>query len=286
MTYVDVATKLKRKPRNGRTAEQVLNHYLIETEIAQKLKDAPREERSAIYSSMYDELFDKVPDHPRLNIRNNEQLSKKGVRHKLALVAPFLKDKMTFAEFAPGDCRFAMHVAPKVKLIYGIDISEQYQKDEKMPQNFELIIYDGYALKGIPNNSVDIVFSDQLIEHIHPDDVEHHFLLIKKMLIKGGLYIMRTPHKSSGPHDVSVYFSDVPLGFHLKEWSYVELQELTKKLGFKITHTYWFGKGFKCRVPVAYFLNMERVFSMLPHNLSRKVSQYFIPSICCVFQAD
>lgn len=279
-------SKLKSVPRNGRTAEQLRNHFIVESAIAQKLLSAPREERSAIYLSMYDELFEKVPDHPRLNIRNNKKLSQRSTNNKLKLVNPLVNDTTTFAEFAPGDCRFAFRVAQTAKRIYGIDISEQYHQQEIFPHNFQLIIYDGYTLSEIPDNSVDIVFSDQLIEHIHPEDVEHHFSLVKEMLTKNGSYVMRTPHKSSGPHDISVYFSDTPLGFHLKEWDYAQIKELSEKIGFNVMKTYWFAKGFKCRLPNYYFLTLERVFAFLPSIVSRKISKYFIPSVCCVFQVS
>lgn len=282
---LSIQTKLKNVPRHGRTAEQLLNHYMVESSIARKLMNAPRAERSAIYLSMYDELFDKVPDHPRLNIRNNEELSKRSTSNKLKLVNSLLKDTTTFVEFAPGDCRFAICVAQRAKKIYGIDISEQHHQ-EMFPHNFELIIYDGYTLAEVPANSVDVVFSDQLVEHIHPEDVEHHFSMVKKMLNKNGVYVMRTPHKSSGPHDVSVYFSDVPLGFHLKEWNYSEIKALSQKVGFEIMKTYWFAKGFKCRLPNYYFLLIEKLFALLPNNVSRKISKYFIPSVCCVFQVS
>jgi len=158
---------LKPLPAN-RTYEQVLNHYLVEKAIAERLRSANREERKRIYATMYDELFRKVADHSRLIQRDDEQLTRMANKSKFALVRKFLKPSSIFVEFAPGDCRFAMEVANHVKNVYAIDISDQRNHSSIAPNNFSLIIYDGYVLENIPANSVDIVFSDQFIEHLHP----------------------------------------------------------------------------------------------------------------------
>ena len=101
---------------------------------------------------------------------------------------------------------------------------------EETPRNFELIVYDGYELP-IPDNTIDVVFSDQLIEHFHPDDTLFHFRLVRRILKPGGVYVFRTPHGFSGPHDISQYFCHSAKGFHLKEWTYVELSRLLHQVG-------------------------------------------------------
>ena len=58
--------KIRKPLPSNRSYDQVLNHYLIEKALATKLKAADRESRKKIYSSMYNELFSKVPDHPIL----------------------------------------------------------------------------------------------------------------------------------------------------------------------------------------------------------------------------
>jgi hypothetical protein len=51
-----------------------------------------------------------------------------------------------FAEFAPGDCRFSFELCQHVAHVYGIDISDQIGDVEGIPDNFSLIIYDGFNL--------------------------------------------------------------------------------------------------------------------------------------------
>jgi hypothetical protein len=49
-----------------RTMQQLREHYEIEKELASRLRNASREERRVLYSSLYDELFHRVPHHPQL----------------------------------------------------------------------------------------------------------------------------------------------------------------------------------------------------------------------------
>jgi SAM-dependent methyltransferase len=266
----------------GRTFEQIQNHYLVEKAIAERLKNANREERKIIYATMYDELFTKVPDHPRLTRRENEQLTQIANKEKLSLVRKFLTPSTIFIEFAPGDCKFALEVANFAKTVYAIDISDQRSQGNVIPINFTLIIYDGYQLKGVNGSSVDLVFSDQFIEHLHPEDTRLHFALVYHILKPGGKYVFRTPHAFSGPYDISKYFSNVPQGFHLKEWTYIEIEQLLKELNFTNYYSIWQVKDIKLKLPFFYIKTCEHLLNKLPWRYKHVLSRYFIPSICVV----
>ena len=272
---------LKPLPPN-RTFEQVLNHYSAEKAIAEKLKNASREERKRIYSTMYDDLFRQVPDHPRLARRADEQLTRAANREKLALVREFLSPTAVFAEFAPGDCMFALEVARHVKSAYAIDISDQVAPSETIPENFSLVVYDGYRLDEVQDDSVDLMFSDQFIEHLHPEDTRLHFELAFRCLKPGGRYVFRTPHALTGPHDVSQYFSNDPEGFHLKEWTYIEFRQLLRELSFSEFHAIWEARGIHVRLPYVYFSACERALGLLPRRYGRALARYLVPSICIV----
>jgi len=165
--------RLKRRLPKGRTFDQTENHYKVEKSIAAKLKQSDREERKTIYPVMYDELFAKVTDHPRLIVRDNEEKIQAANRRKLQLVEKYLNDSIVFVEFAPGDCNFAFEVCKYVRMVYAVDISDQRGRNCRIPANFKMIVYDGYNL-GMEDNSADVVFSDQLIEHLHSEDTEYH----------------------------------------------------------------------------------------------------------------
>jgi SAM-dependent methyltransferase len=271
--------KIKKKLPPNRTYEQVKNHYLVERSIAKKLKNSNREERKKIFGTMYKELFRKVPDHPRLTRRVSQQLTDEANKGKMSLVDGFIDKSTVFAEFAPGDCRFSCEVAMRVKYVYGIDISDQRDPKSIIPKNFKLVIYNGYDLNEIDNNSIDIIFSDQLIEHIHPDDTLLHFKLAHKVLKRGGKYVFRAPHSLTGPHDVSQYFSDEPEGFHLKEWTHIEIKPILKALGFSAMHTYWHARGTNIRMPYFYFAFCEYFLGLFPKRYVRKPAKYLIPSL-------
>jgi hypothetical protein len=274
--------KLKRSLPPNRNFEQVMNHYLVEKSIAEKLKKSNIEERKLIYATMYDELFNKVPDHPRLVQRHDDQLTFRSNTSKMVLVKRYFDKSAVFAEFAPGDCRFVMEVSRHFKWAYGIDISDQRNPTDNAPENFKLIIYDGFNLNEIEQNCIDIMFSDQLIEHLHPEDCRHHFKLVHSKLKPGGKYIFRTPHAYRGPSDVSGYFSDEPEGFHLKEWTYMEINALLKDIRYSSIHSFWNAKGINIRTPYIYYKLCEKFLILLPKRYLRYLARYLLPGVIIV----
>ncbi|MBA7528006.1 hypothetical protein ES705_20189 [subsurface metagenome] len=264
--------KLKKKLPSGRTFEQIRNHYEVEKAIATRLKKATREERKIIYQTMYDELFKQVPDHSRLKRRENPKMTAIANQNKLKLIEKFIDKSTVFVEFAPGDCRFATSICNRVRSVYGVDISDQRGQFDNVPNNFELIIYDGYNLQ-MQENSADVVFSDQLIEHLHPEDTEFHFQLVRKILKPQGVYVFRTPHRFSGPHDVSRYFSDEAEGFHLKEWTYNEIAKILKRLKYSSWSGYKYTKRNLIKKPFAYFIIIEYILNIFPKRLRKITSR-------------
>ena len=273
--------KLKKRLPGNRTLEQITNHYEVEKAIANRLRQATREERKSIYRTMYDELFVKVPDHPRLTRRENPNQTKRANKQKFRLVRKFINKETAFVEFAPGDCRFAKFMCPCVKSVYGIDISDQKGAIGDMPDNFCLKIYDGFDLS-LPDNTADVVFSDQLLEHLHPEDTEAHFRLVQRILKPGGVYVFRTPHRYTGPRDISKYFSDEAEGFHLKEWTYAEMEQALNKNGFSSWSGYWFPRVILLKMPKSYFRFIEYIFNGLPARIRRYVSMIFVPNVTIV----
>jgi len=268
---------LQKVPAN-RTYEGLLHHFEIERAIAKRLKAADRQERKQIYSTMYDQLFAQVPDHPRLTRRADASLTDRLNKTKTKLLEPFLNADSVFLEFGSGDCRFSFEMAKRFREVHAVDIADQTGSGVTPPSNFSLTVYDGYELD-LPDSSIDIAFSDQLIEHLHPEDTAHHFKLVHRLLKPGGTYLFRTPHRLTGPHDVSRYFSEQAKCFHLKEWTYGELSALLEDLGYSSTATYWFGKGILLRVPPGLFRLIERIFGNARGQFRRSWLPYFLPGI-------
>lgn len=258
--------------KTGRTAEQLRNHYLVEKSLADRLRASSREERLELLPKLYDELFEKVPDHPRLHRRESEAESRKSVAARMAIVKDSLTPDTVFMEIAPGDCRLACEVAKHVKSVYAADISDQRAKDLECPPNFNLVLFDGVNLD-IEHGAVDVAFSYQFLEHLHPDDLATHMELVSRSLKPGGVYILDTPHSYSGPHDISRFFSDTAHGFHMHEWTYNEIRDLGRKHGFDRMSVYRFRRRWNTPLALMLTLAVEKVLGLLPISLRWKLSQ-------------
>lgn len=267
--------KLRKPVPPGRTEAGLRRHWEVERALAARLLAADRPERVHLYRTLYQELFSAVPDHPQLHDESEPtQLAAKN-RQKLSMLEPFLGPDTVVAEFGPGDGSFAAFIAASVARVYAIDISDQRPSSAPMPANLELVVYDGYDLP-LPAVLVDVVFSDQFLEHLHPDDMLEHLRLAHGLLRPGGRYVLRTPHRFFGPHDISAYFSTEPQGFHLKEWTYGEMANVLRAAGYrdllggrKRHHRYR-------TAPLGPLLAAERLFGRLPHGLRARLARPFL----------
>jgi SAM-dependent methyltransferase len=188
-------------------------------------------------------------------------------------------------EIAPGDCGLACEVAKSVAKVYAADISDQREPGMSTPENFEMVIFDGINLD-IEPESVDVAFSYQFLEHLHPDDLDPHFELVTKALKPGGVYVLDTPHSFSGPHDISRYFSEKAEGFHMHEWTYREIRELGKKHGFNRMQVYRFGRRWEEHLTLWATLGLETIMSLLPAKLRWIISQrIFLGVTACLVKA-
>ncbi len=268
--------KLIKKIPRGRTLDEVRRHYEAEKSIAQKLLRSSREQRVRMYPSIYDELFEKVPEHPRLRAHLDAAQMHKRNLQKLSLIESFVTSSSTVAEFAPGDCLFATFLCSRVKDVYAFDISDQSLGEMQRPSNFHFVVYDGYRLDKA-YGPFDIIFSDQFIEHLHPDDVGEHISLAYSLLKPGGRYILRAPHRFLGPHDVSKYFSRRAEGFHLCEPAYTDLIRYCCNAGFGtiIVHR---GKIEHYKpVPIGFFIAFEWVVNRFPLAMRKFFSRPVLP---------
>jgi SAM-dependent methyltransferase len=200
-------------PRN---IEELKHHYEIEKELAIKLRNSTREERSRLYSSLYDELFQRVPNHPQLQVKHSQELRTKTLQWQIGLISRFLKPESSFLEIGAGSCSLSLAVATLVRQVYALDVSFEITKDIDKPGNVDLILSDGCSIN-LPIHSIDVAYSNQLMEHLHPDDALDQLKNVYNVLVLGGVYICITPNRLNGPHDISRYFDTVAQGFHLKE---------------------------------------------------------------------
>ena len=269
--------------RPARTRAQLQHHYEVEKALAERLK-ATRSpaERAPLYATMYSELFAHVPDHPRLTMSRDPEAEARQVARLLALVRPYLGPTVEYVEFGAGTCALPLAVAAHVRRARAVEIADQIPSAVTRPANFELVLYDGWNLDW-PPATVDLVFSEQFVEHLHPDDARRHFQLVHTMLRPGGRYVLRTPERWTGPHDVSRGFSTRAQGFHLREWSYVELAAEARATGFARVEAFWNARGRCVRLPLGLLSSVERAMAHWPLGLRRRLGHRMIPMVTMAF---
>ena len=213
-----------------RSREALRHHYEVERELAARLRASTREERTALFGRLYGELFERVPDHPRHTRKGSEAARRRGVQAQMRLLQGTLRPGQVFVEFAPGDGWLSNAVAATATQVYAIDISDQRDLSTPPPSNVRHVVYDGYHV-ALPDACADVVFSYQFLEHLHPDDVAPHFELVRRLLKPGGCYVFDTPHRYSGPHDISRHFGDRLDCFHFQEWTHRDMRRLFGAMG-------------------------------------------------------
>jgi hypothetical protein len=109
------------------------------------------------------------------------------------------------------------------------------------------------------------------MEHLHPDDAFVQLKNIYNTLIPGGVYICITPNRLRGPSDISKYFDEVATGFHLKEYTTLELSSLFSNVGFSRVRVYIRVKGKYISLPAYPIVLCEILLSKLPYSLRKKI---------------
>ncbi len=258
-----------------RTPEQLREHYEIEKELANRLRESSREERCTLYASLYDELFYRVPSHSLLA---QEPSSKDTTRMKSPqwrFLRRFLHRDAVFLEIGAGDCAISLAAAKFVKKVYVMEVSEEITKSVRGLENFELILSGGLDIP-LPAESVNIAYSHQVMEHLHPDDAFEQVTNIHNILVSRGIHICVTPNRLSGPYDISKYFDLVATGFHLKEYTNTELSNLFKQVGFVKVRAYFGAMGVYVRFPLFLLRLLEGLLDRLPRRLGRAMAGLFL----------
>ena len=256
-----------------RSPERIEAHYQIERSLADRLRNASSDERQGLYTQVYDELFQRVPDHPQLHQKNDPDADQRRMLGQAKFLYSLLNADSTYLEIGPGDCDLARHIASKVRQVYAVDVSNVIGEGDPFPENMQFALSDGRSVP-VPSDSVDVAFSNQLMEHLHPDDALDQLRNVYAALAPGGAYLCITPSRFSGPHDISYHFDREATGLHLKEYSYSELIDLFRSVGFRKFRIIvgYRGVGFQCSPTFGVW--SERLVTALPISLGRKVARF------------
>jgi SAM-dependent methyltransferase len=241
----------------------------FETRIAARLRDAAnRTERVKLYNEVYDELFLAFPD-----LLHSANPDPRRFGYDLVFAKRFVTPDSVVVEIGSGQCELALALAPNCKCIYAVDVTDLSPKES--PANFRHVLTDGIAI-ALPDNSVDVVISNQLMEHLHSDDAADQVKEVYRVLKPGGSYICITPNRLIGPHDSSVLSEPacpivdgafVANGLHLKEYTHLELHQLFRATGFRRTRHFAGARGRYVELPLLGMTFGERCVRYIPAKL-------------------
>lgn len=246
--------------RDARAADRVLAHFVLERELSDRLRCAPPGARSSVYRDVYGRLFATLPDHPQH--RSSADAAARAHVQLRWIEADLCRDHI-FLEIGCGDAAIAFAVAGGVGTAYGLDVTDALIDFAKAPKNFKFLPTGGVEIS-LPTDTVDIAYSYQLMEHLHPDDAIDQLKEIYRVLKPGGRYFCITPSRVTGPHDVSGYFGYDATGLHLKEYDYGVMRELFRRTGFRNFSCAALVRGRRIRLPYQLIRAAECSLLSLP----------------------
>jgi SAM-dependent methyltransferase len=262
----------KKRRDDGRSSDRLRAHYVLERQLAKRLLESSASERARVYTEVYSELFQSLPDHPQHTVETGNAAEE--IADDLNFLRLSAQPNANFLEIGCGDARLSFAAAGLVHYVYGLDVTDELISFDRAPANFRFLKTKSTNID-LPDNSIDLVYSNQLMEHLHPDDAESQLWEVMRVLRPGASYWCRTPNRVTGPHDVSCYFDYTATGFHLREYDYTSIRALFKRAGFRkvrfvarlrgrtIPLPYWLARPAEFTVEHAPKLAHARIFNRL-----------------------
>ena len=104
----------------------------------------------------------------------------------------------------------ALRAASYVERVYAVDVSGQFLQSVLAPCNLRLVLCDGVRIP-VPEACVDVAWSGQFLDHLHPGDRLEHLKSVRRSLAPGGMYFCasRGPFRDAGFSTVRCYAGHV-----------------------------------------------------------------------------
>jgi len=249
--------------------EQITKHYEYEKHLAQRLRSADAAARRSLYNEVYEDLY--------AFFRQNKQAyqsyadPRARARLQMSYMERMLHPDLTYMEIGPGQGYLACMVAQRVRVAYLVDVVDIASQQPDCPGNTVFVRTDGVSID-LPPESIGLAYSNQMMEHLHPEDGIEQMRQIYRALKPGGMYICVTPHRYNGPHDISRYFDEYPTGLHLKEYTSTEVMHLMRLVGFRRVRAYAGGKGRYVLIPMLPVIIAEQMIGLLDRKTQRKIA--------------
>ena len=215
--------------------EWIEHHYRVESDYAQRILLSPKNssDRERLFQGGYNEIT-KIFDiyDPGGGETDYTNLV-------VALIKKCVDKGSRIFDLGCASGNLLYELAVQGYEIEGIDVSTgliQKARDKLSSLSKSSAVIQSDITSYSPHKTFDCVVMDNVIEHFHPDSIHDVLQKCHAMLNEGGYIIILTPHKFSGPHDISHYFLPLgskPKGFHLKEFSFTDLYKHLKQTGFQ-----------------------------------------------------
>lgn len=268
------------------TEEMILAHWELEKRLAGELIRSERDDRREVFERCYSELYGRLEWLNRLI--DTDTVASQSRLHDdwLDLIG---KPPKKIYEAGSGKGQLIRFLAESGFECRASEITTQRgERHTGGHGNLTWGMTDGVHLERYESaGSFDVVISNNVIEHLHPDDLLDHFRGAKAVLKEGGRYIFCTPHKFAGPSDISsVFMYDAPVGMHLREYTYKDMKDALKLAGFGEVSAVLIVPGKVSRLAgkriatkpssayLNYLLALEGLLSLLPsHKMKRNASR-------------
>jgi SAM-dependent methyltransferase len=269
------------------TEEMVLHHWALERRLTNELLSSDAEHRWEVFDRCYTTLYSELAWLNELigGATNECAHEEAETEDWCRLIGP---PPQRIYEVGSGKGRLVGALADRGYDCTATEITrERGARWTNERQSLRWTNSDGVHLDRfeIPE-SFDAVISDQVIEHLHPDDLVAHFRGVSAILKPGGRYALATPHAFEGPFDISrVFNTDHPQGMHLREYTYRELSRVVRSAGFtRLSASLRLPRAVRARYggrprPVpsrfyfGYLRSLERIVAPLPCRLRRRAAR-------------
>ena len=218
--------------RSPVTYEMIIYHWDLERRLRDELLNSKTSDRAEAYARCYTQLYQQLP---WLNEFTN---TKPGVPDSVRYatwVAAIGPPPMKIFEISAGQGRMLRYLARLGHECTGSDVTLERAAATSRQENqiLQSVVDNAVSIGRVNDSEYDRVLSDQVIEHLHPGDIEVHVASVRRLLRPGGRYIVCCPHIYAGPADVSrVFGCDEAAGLHLKEYTWRELVNVVRNAGF------------------------------------------------------
>jgi SAM-dependent methyltransferase len=208
--------------------EHVVQHERLESSLTARLLESSAETRWEVFEAAYSTLYRELP---WLNVKDDSQ----GLSARVKSWSFLIPSGARIYEVGSGKGELLNFLASNGCFCVATEITR-----ERGATHLDVgggVVWrncDGVNLGRFEGaDQYDFVVSTQVIEHLHPDDVEKHLREARAILRPGGQYIFDTPHASGGPHDLSKVFNLPKARYmHLHEYTWIEVADLLRKAGY------------------------------------------------------